>query len=276
MCHSARELTSHCLVECPIARACWDRTGIGVINQVHGTFAEWLETLFQTLDDDQLKIVAMICWALWRVRNDSVWKGKCARVNMVCNLAHSTLVQWTRAQDKFEVPTAAFLTSDDGAEKWIKPTPGVIKINVDAALSTEASTYSFACVARDDQGHFIEAITCCRQGVVSPKMAEAMGVREALSWLKKKYWSHVVIETDCLTVIQSLRSSISMDSYFGGIISDCKQLMEDKNISIVFVKRSANGVAHVVARASLSHADRIIRSVDLTPAIVDVILKDIC
>lgn len=51
--------------------------------------------------------------------------------------------------------------------------------------------------------------------------------------------------------------------------------MKDKNIYILFVKRSANGVAHV-ARASLSYADRIVRSVDLSPTIVDIILKNIC
>ena len=204
-----------------------------------------------------------------------MWKGKIARVNTVCHLAQSTLSQWSRAQDKFEIPTAAFLTNDDGAEKWSKPAFGVLKINVDAALFSEASTYSFVCVARDDQGHFIEATTCCRQGVVSPELAEAMGVREALSWIKKKAWSQVVIETDCLTVVQALRSSVSMDSYFGGIISECKNLLKDERISILFVKRSANSVAHVIARASLSHADRIITSMDLSPAIMDVILKDI-
>ena len=64
LCHADRELINHCLVECPIARACWNQTGIGVITHVQGTFAAWLEGLFQTLDVDQLKIVAMTCWAL--------------------------------------------------------------------------------------------------------------------------------------------------------------------------------------------------------------------
>ena len=151
----------------------------------------------------------------------------------------------------------------------------MIKVNVDAALFPEEDKFSFACVARNDQGHAIEAITCCKQGVTSPEMAEAIGVKEALSWIKRKSWQRVIVETDCLTVVQALRSPVSMDSYFGSIISDCKSLWKDTLITVIFVKRSANCVAHAFARASRLVADRVIRSGDFSPALLDVILKDI-
>ncbi|XP_062086997.1 uncharacterized protein LOC133793717 [Humulus lupulus] len=277
VCQVSGESIIHCLVECPFARASWARTGIGVCTSVEGTFSAWLESLFQTFDDEKRKVIAMTCWALWRVRNDCVWKGKVARVATVTSLANNTLDQWTKAQDRFEVPTAAFLTEADGADIWRRPAAGVIKINVDAALFSESSTYSFACVARNDQGHTLEAITCCRNGVVSPELAEAMGMREALSWIKKKSWDKVTIETDCLTVVQALRCSISMDSYFGSLITECKGLWSDvKNIKILFVKRSANNVAHALARASCHVADCTFRGGDLSPAILDVLLKDSC
>ncbi|XP_062094300.1 uncharacterized protein LOC133800357 [Humulus lupulus] len=277
VCQVSRESINHCLVECPFARASWARTGIGVCTNVEGTFSAWLESLFYTLDDEQRKIVAMTCWALWRVRNDCVWNGKVARVATVTNLAKNTLYQWTKAQDKFEVPTVAFLIEEDGAAIWSRPAAGTIKINVDAALFSESSSYGFACVARNDQGHTLEAISCCRNGVVSPELVEAMGMREALSWIKKKAWDKVTIETDCLTVVQALRSSISMDSYFGSLITECKGLWNDvKNIKILFVKRSANSVAHVLARASCHIADCTFRGGDFPLAILDVILKDSC
>ncbi|XP_062085344.1 uncharacterized protein LOC133791431 [Humulus lupulus] len=270
VCQVSRESINHCLVECPFARASWARTDIGVSTIVDGTFSAWLESLFKIFDEEQRKIIAMTCWALWRVRNDCVWKGKVARVATVTNLAKHTLVQWTKAQDKFEVPTATFLTKEDGAESWRKPAAGIVKINVDAALFSDSSTYSFACVARNDQGHTLEAITCCRNGVVSPELVEAMGMREALSWIKKKSWDKVIIETDCLTVVQALRSAISMDSYFGSLIKECKGLWnDDKNIRIFFVKRSVNSVAHALARASCHVADCTIRGGDFSPAILD-------
>ena len=50
--------------------------GIHVTTSMEGTFASWLESLTQRYDEDCLKRIAMICWALWRARNDKVWKGK--------------------------------------------------------------------------------------------------------------------------------------------------------------------------------------------------------
>ncbi|KAM6559662.1 hypothetical protein CsatA_028901 [Cannabis sativa] len=103
-----------------------------------------------------------------------------------------------------------------------------------------------------------------------------MGVREALSWLKKKGWNRVTIESDSLTVVQALRSSLPKSSYFGGVISDCKTLLEGvSDVSILFVKRSANGVAYTVAQASSYVADRVFRSNDFTPDIRDVIMKEV-
>ena len=86
----------------------------------------------------------------------------------------------------------------------------------------------------------------------------------------------MTIETDCLTVIQALRSPFHMDSYFGALIDECKNMQLDVSTdSILFVKRSANSVAHIIARASCFVADRTFRSDDFTPAILDVIWKDI-
>ena len=107
-CNNERETISHCLVECSIARASWNRLGIQVDTHVEGTFASWLEALIQRYDGEQLQLIAMNCWVLWRVRNDKVWKGKHARTETVCRLATTTLFQWSKAQDRFEVPVAVF------------------------------------------------------------------------------------------------------------------------------------------------------------------------
>ncbi|XP_060968743.1 uncharacterized protein LOC133036240 [Cannabis sativa] len=248
VCSSNNETILHRLVECSFARACWVNTGIDVDLEYVGTFTGWIEACFQTFEGDQRKIIAMTCWAIWKARNDCVWKEKSASVATVTVLALSMLEQWSKVQDKDYVPTAAFLTAADGALSWQIPATGEVKINTDAALFYDPNRYSFACVARDASGHVLEVISCCNPGIVTPELAEAMGVREALSWLKKKGWNQVTIESDCFTVIQALRSPLPMFSYFGGVISDCKMLLEGvSDVSILFVKQSANGVAHAFA-----------------------------
>ncbi|KAL8106674.1 hypothetical protein AgCh_023430 [Apium graveolens] len=43
-----------------------------------------------------------------------------------------------------------------------------------------------AMVVRDHYGNLVEAKSRCYQGLVSPDLAEAMGIREAQSWVKKE------------------------------------------------------------------------------------------
>lgn len=81
-----------------------------------------------------------------------------------------------------------------------------------------------------------------------------------------------------LVTVQAIRCSTSLLSYFGRVIHDCKTLltvMHDRNVSIKFVKRSANNVAHYLARSTCSLSDRIIRVSDTPSEFIFVLMKDL-
>lgn len=61
-----------------------------------------------------------------------------------------------------------------------------VKINTDAAIFSDTNRFSHAQVVRDHNGELVEAMSRCHQGTISPETAEAMGIREALSWIKQK------------------------------------------------------------------------------------------
>lgn len=131
-----------------------------------------------------------------------------------------------------------------------------IKINVDAALFHGEQKYGYGAVARDHNGMFLEAKVSGFAGSVNAEMAEALGFKEALSWIKMKQWQRVVLETDCINVIQAVRSPTVLASTIGLIIEDCKKLVHDiANAEYYFVKRSANRVAHWLARQSCFMSD---------------------
>ncbi|XP_062100583.1 uncharacterized protein LOC133806507 [Humulus lupulus] len=183
-CPCEPESITHCLINCPFVQNCWRRSGLGVESPFFGSFAIWLDQSLNNNDEDGRQNIASLCWGIWRTRNNLVWhnkKGSLASVNL---LSKSMLNQWIQAQNKAEVPLAAFLTNADGADTWQKPLGEGIKINVDAAIFSEMGTFSYACIARNETGHPIEAITSCKQGSMSPELAEIMGIREALSWIK--------------------------------------------------------------------------------------------
>ncbi|KAL8094110.1 hypothetical protein AgCh_035831 [Apium graveolens] len=62
-------------------------------------------------------------------------------------------------------------------------------------------------------------------------------------------WNAVIIESDCLPVVQLIRSSIPMRSSFGQVIEDCRRLSSEfNNFELYFIKRSANMSAHELAQ----------------------------
>ena len=141
---------------------------------------------------------------------------------------------------------------------------------------SKATKYSFAGIVRDHEGNLVEAFSVCRVGSVSLELGEAMGVREALSWIKKRSWQQVEVETDSLLVVQVLMSSMSMVSYFGVVIDDCKALWKDLvSVSICFVKCLANETVNALAKASSFIVERTLLK-DISSSVLDVILKDNC
>lgn len=101
--------------------------------------------MFAVYDSSKRSQIVMLCWAIWRVRNDVVWNKKRARVSNVLFLARKILDSWTKAQSSDSILTKDFLTASDGASSWIKPKHGGLKLNVDAALFSDSDGFGVAC-----------------------------------------------------------------------------------------------------------------------------------
>ncbi|CAK7344819.1 unnamed protein product, partial [Dovyalis caffra] len=53
-----------------------------------------------------------------------------------------------------------------------------------AAISVRHNRYSVGYMVMDAKGHFVAVRSQSFEGLVDPKVAKILGVREALSWLK--------------------------------------------------------------------------------------------
>uniref|UniRef100_A0A803QA67 RNase H type-1 domain-containing protein n=1 Tax=Cannabis sativa TaxID=3483 RepID=A0A803QA67_CANSA len=201
VCQSEDETILYRLVSSPESTLCWNRVGIGTSSTPDNTFLDWCIISFKALDVEKRCVLAMICWAIWEARNDLVWNKK----------------------------------TGDGAEHWILPQVNSIKINVDTTMFERENGFGFGMVARDSNGFLIEGRTTFLTGQVEPKVAEAMVVREALSWIKDHQWQSTSLETVCLLVVQVLGCTFSMISLFGHVIDDCRRLLALlKNIFVIF------------------------------------------
>lgn len=126
-------------------------------------------------------------------------------------------------------------------------------MTADAATFSKHNAYGFSLIACDSRGELVQAKTGFKQGNVSGAFAETVAIKEALSWIKDMDWPRVQLESDSLVIIQAIRSKIQMLSPLGSLVHNCRELLNDSNTSLFFIKRSANMAAH--ASASYSYPD---------------------
>lgn len=240
------------------------------------SFQEWMSIALQQYRGEEILNLCMVCWSLWKNRNDIVWNQKGTEFVEVVASAIQVLDHWKNAQDRSYDSSFGFMTLTDGDVHWKQPQEGTIKINTDAALFEDSNCYAYAMVARDHEGKLVEAISSCKQGRVDPELAEAIGIREALSWIKAKAWPSVVLETDCLTAIQAIRCSSINLSYLGRVIDECKHIfsaLDNRKVILKFVKRE--NVAHFIATHSSSIADRTWSGENVPSDFIHVLLNDL-
>ncbi|XP_031108704.1 uncharacterized protein LOC116013195 [Ipomoea triloba] len=145
---------------------------------------------------------------------------------------------------------------------WVPPPTGTLKCNVDAMIND--GVVGFGAVLRDHEGKFVAACGGRLNCAIDPYVAEAMAVKEALTWLKNRGTFLVIIESDCLNVCNGFNSASLDYSYVGLIIKQCKLIARDmRDIVVRHVIRSANQVAHVLARGTGSSP--VLRFWDFSP-----------
>ncbi|XP_074362405.1 uncharacterized protein LOC141702670 [Apium graveolens] len=251
---------------------CWNKIFPGIQGSQAGDFEEWLGDVFQGNTQSKSAEVVTVCWAIWRHRNDVVWNSKFSNVNRVVASAKQYLLQWKCAQVNCSSASSRYVVQGDGAFSWVRPQGNSIKVMVDAALFANRKEYGLGVVARDSDGKVVVARTRCFSGKVAAEFAEALAIKEALSWIKEYDWQEVVLESDCLAAVQAVRSKVEMRSSFGLVVEECRREIRLSNIiSLLFIKRSANTVAHCIARASYKYPDRIFGRNDIPTEFLDCI-----
>lgn len=121
---------------------------------------------------------------VWKSRNDLKWKHRSMKVDEVVQSAKSILNQWLSVQDKTSDHFMAYMTHDGGYKRWKLQINNGVKININAAIFDSTNCYSYAFVVRNHTGILVETYLRCLPGSISPNVAEALSIIEALSWMK--------------------------------------------------------------------------------------------
>ncbi|XP_075499452.1 uncharacterized protein LOC142537854 [Primulina tabacum] len=171
-------------------------------------------------------------------------------------LALEFFCDWLRAKQKSQ-EIADVHSMDSGCPDWHKSPRLSIKYNVDAAFFQ--SKDRLGCILRDENCMFLTFRTCVIVGVFNVNEGEAMGLLEALSWVRRLGLKKVYFEMDAKVVVEAIKSS-GIDIFeFGSIVQSCKDIIRCKHeFSISFIRRQANECDHTLAKASCSYASPIV------------------
>ncbi|KAL8126011.1 hypothetical protein AgCh_013344 [Apium graveolens] len=174
---------------------------------------------------------------------------KCSREFGVQALVMNMLHEW---KQKCAKGKRQGIGTDGSLKRWRRPQHGWVKVNTDAALFLEWDSTGVGNVIRDERGQFIRARNHKLQALYSPREAEALGLKEALLWVKELGYKRCTFETDAKELVEACRSAQG-NTYFHLIVLDCIDLLKHYDEVLVdYVPRSANVVAHELARATYS------------------------
>lgn len=107
-------------------------------------------------------------------------------------------------------------------EVWMKPhQPSYLKVNVDAAIDQSRHKMGFGFIVRNkDDLFFVAAKNFVQKGVYNPKVAEAVGIKEALKWVKSLGFDYIHVEVDALEIVKDVHASSSSSFSKTSIILD--------------------------------------------------------
>ncbi|KAH7548552.1 hypothetical protein JRO89_XS14G0163100 [Xanthoceras sorbifolium] len=139
-------------------------------------------------------------------------------------------------------------------ERWRVPSPGWVKINSDVAVNIRGRRLGFGVVFRDSTGKVLVSYTSLLLGLFSPNIGEALAILRGLHLAFDLGFSTVCVESDAASVVKQLSSRAISCSDIGLILDDILDLVVVfSNFSFSSIGRSANKVAHGLAKFALSH-----------------------
>ncbi|KAK4438730.1 hypothetical protein Salat_0207600 [Sesamum alatum] len=143
-----------------------------------------------------------------------------------------------------------------GCSYWKAPIEGVIKVNFDGATFAEWGAGGIGVIAHDYTSACVSRRMIPVNFKASSEHVELLAATAAVDLAREKEWLHVIVEGDCLSVINKLTTDGRDFSILGNLVEDIKKKASYfSSCQFSYIKREANSAAHRLARAANPRAD---------------------
>ena len=188
----------------------------------------------------------MVAWMVWFRRNQVLFAGGGVNNLMLVERAHKARLDYVAYAQRIYAPSRS--REGSGARQWAPPAVGSVKINSDASVGADG-WIGLGAVARNDQGQVLWSV-CRRVRAWWPvAVAEGKALCLAARLARLHNHSHVIFESDCLSLVSRLSKGVIYFSDLDSILADILSLCNVFEVVVwSHVRREGNFVAHHLAR----------------------------
>ncbi|KAL4602607.1 hypothetical protein ACB092_10G065300 [Castanea dentata] len=189
-----------------------------------GDILQLIEDLMGRLIVDDMELFFVQCWVIWNQRNSVLHGSKNYLKEYRDALVHLSVRVINGSVQQLIM--------------WKPPSSSVYKINVDATVFSELNVSGFGVVVLIDKGEVMVALSARGPSVQDSEEVEVLACRRA-----------IILEGDNATVMKAIMAPSTNSSRLGFVYEDiCCIGRGLRDFSVSYVRRTANSVAHSLAR----------------------------
>jgi hypothetical protein len=197
----------HALIDCTMSRCVWALEDEEIMEHLQcseeGDARAWLATMIATLKHEERVRVFVTLWSIWHARRKAIHEQIYQSPLSVHAFVNQFIVDLAQVRSPSSKQAAPGVS--EPGPVWIPPPTGVLKINVDAAVSKNTGRGAVVAIARDHEGMFMGASALVFPGNTDAETLKALACREGLALAQDIYARRICLARDCAGVIRSLQ-----------------------------------------------------------------------
>ncbi|KAH7569641.1 hypothetical protein JRO89_XS06G0225100 [Xanthoceras sorbifolium] len=234
-----------------------------------GSFFDFVLAYKVSLLVHEMELLLVLFWRFWFRRNRAVHSAPLLSVEETVGWSELYLADFQAAA------ATPRLRGSSIVERWQAPSPGWVKINSDVAVDVRGHRLGFGVVFRDSVGKVLVSYTSLLLGLFSPDIGEALAILLGLRLAIDMGLSTICVKSDAASVVKQLSSRVTSCSDIGLVLDDILSLVVGfADISFSSVRRSANQVAHGLAKFALTHQSVGVRLGGIPSPVALVVMDD--
>ncbi|GMN61109.1 hypothetical protein TIFTF001_030186 [Ficus carica] len=188
--------------------------GLLIVKKSGIPFADVLWQLAFDLSKVDLAFFCWMSWRQWGERNNTSHGKVISSPESILELGMAGLGEWSNLS--YESPMEHGIT--EGTDAWLPPLPGILKLNVDAAMISSANFVGVGGIVRDHDGFVCVTLAKTILSSFGPFTAECIALQEGLTFVRDLGLLIHAVENDVLNVITAVQGVPSLDDT--GVVLD--------------------------------------------------------